>query len=97
MTKLTREDILRLAQLVRIDLTDAEIEEFTLEFSEILQYVEQLQAVDVAGLKPTTQVTGLVNVMRDDEERDYGYKSADLLKNVPEVENGQIKAKRMIG
>ena len=96
MAKLTRDDVLKLARLARIDLTDQEIDEFAGEFSEILEYVEQLQSVDITGLKPTTQVTGLTNVTRDDEERDYGYDPKELLKNVPSVENDQIKVKRMI-
>src|SRR4051812_24689971 len=97
MAKLTREDVLKLAQLARLDLSEAEVEEFSQELSEILQYVEQLSDVDVKGLKPTNQVTGLTNVTRDDEVKDYGYKPKDLLKNVPEVEDDQIKVKRMVG
>lgn len=97
MSKLTREDVLKLAQLARLELSDDEIEDYKKELSEILEYVEQLQAVDVKGLKPTNQVTGLTNVTRDDEIRDYGYKAADLLKNVPAVQDNQIKAKRILG
>lgn len=97
MAILSREDVLKLARLARIDLSDEEVEEFTAEFDEILQYVEKLQQVDIAGLKPTSQVTGLTNVTRADEVRDYGYKPEDLLENVPAVEKNQIKVKRMIG
>lgn len=96
MAKLTREDVLKLARLARLELTDDEIEEFSAELSEILQYVEQLQSVDVSGLKPTNQVTGLTNVTRADEVIDYGYAAVDLLKNVPAVKNNQIKVKRML-
>jgi aspartyl-tRNA(Asn)/glutamyl-tRNA(Gln) amidotransferase subunit C len=97
MAKLTREDILKLAQLARLDLTDDEVEEYCAELSAILQYVEQLASVDVADLQPTNQVTGLENVTRPDEARDYGYQPAELLKNVPEVKDDQIVAKRMVG
>lgn len=97
MTKLTREDVLKLAQLARLQLTEDEIKEYQAELSEILQYVEQLQSVNVAKLKPTNQVTGLTNVTRDDEVHDYGYEPKDLLKNVPAIEADQIKVKRMIG
>jgi aspartyl-tRNA(Asn)/glutamyl-tRNA(Gln) amidotransferase subunit C len=97
MADLTRDDILKLAQLARIDLTDDEVDEFAGELTAILHYVEQLDSVDISGLQPTSQVTGLVNVMRTDEIRDYGYAPADLLKNVPEVEDSQLKVKRMIG
>ena len=97
MTKLTREDVLKLAHLARLELSEEEISEFSSELTEILQYVEQLQSVDVAGLDPTNQVTGLTNVARKDEVHGYGYKPADLLKNVPETKDNQIKVKRMLG
>ena len=97
MAQLTRDDILKLARLARLDLSESEITEYSAELSEILQYVEMLQQVDVAGLAPTNQVTGLTNVTRDDEIVDYGYQVSDLLKNVPSVENDHIKVKRMLG
>ena len=80
-----------------MDLSEAEITEFVGELSEILQYVEQLREVDVTGLKPTNQVTGLTNVTRPDAVADYGYAPRDLLKNVPSVQNDLIKVKRIIG
>jgi len=97
MAQLTRDDVLRLARLARIELEEDEIEKFAQEFSAILQYVEQLQSVDVDGLEPTSQVTGLKNVMRSDEVIDYGYKAKKLLENVPKVEKDLIKVKRMVG
>ncbi len=97
MAHLTRDDVLKLARLARIDLTEDETEEFTAEFSAILQYVEQLQSIDIEGLEPTSQVTGLTNVKRPDEVKDYGYSPADLRGNVPGMQDGQIKVKKMIG
>jgi aspartyl-tRNA(Asn)/glutamyl-tRNA(Gln) amidotransferase subunit C len=97
MADLSREDIIKLAALARLDLSDDEIAEYSQELTEILHYVEQLQNVDVAGLQPTNQVTGLTNVMREDDVIDYGYQPQDLLKNVPDVQDDQIKVKRMIG
>lgn len=97
MAKLTREDVVKLASLARINLSDDEVTEFADELSAILQYVEQLSNVDVSGLQPTNQVTGLTNVMRDDEVKDYGYQPLDLLKNVPKTQDNMLKVKRMIG
>jgi aspartyl-tRNA(Asn)/glutamyl-tRNA(Gln) amidotransferase subunit C len=97
MAKLTREDVLKLARLAKLDLSEEEIAEFSGELSAILEYVEQLKNVEVDGLKPTNQVTGLTNVTRPDEVKDYGYQAADLLKNVPVIEDNQIKVKRMLG
>jgi aspartyl-tRNA(Asn)/glutamyl-tRNA(Gln) amidotransferase subunit C len=97
MADLQRDDILKLAQLARLDLTDEEIDEYKSELSAILGYVEQLQSVDVGNLKPTNQVTGLENVYREDEIIDYGYDPKDLLSNVPSVKDNQIKVKRVLG
>jgi len=97
MAKLTRDDVLKLAKLSRLQLTDEEITQFTEEISAILQYVEQLQNVDLKGVEPTSQVTGLVNVTRPDVEKSYGPTAEDLLKNVPETEDRHIKVKRMLG
>jgi aspartyl-tRNA(Asn)/glutamyl-tRNA(Gln) amidotransferase subunit C len=96
MAKLTRDDVLKLAGLAKLELTDKEVERFQKEMNEILGYVEQLQSVDVEGLEPTHQVTGLKSVMRKDEVKDYGISRDALLKNVPAVENGQIKVKRVL-
>ncbi len=86
-----------MARLARLKLSDDEVEQYRGELSDILQYVEQLQSVDVEGLEPTHQVTGLTNVTRKDETKDYGYKPADLLNNVPAVKDNQIKVKRTLG
>jgi len=97
MAKLTRDDVLKLARLSRLKLTEEEIEKFQGEISDILGYVEMLNKVDADNLRPTYQVTGLTNVTRPDEIVDYGVTPAELLKNVPEKEDNYIKVKRMIG
>ena len=97
MAKLSRGDVLKLAKLAKLSLTPEEVELYREEISEILGYVELLQNVEVDDLIPTYQVTGLKNVTRPDEAIDYKIKREDLLKNVPEVEDGQIKVKRVLG
>jgi aspartyl-tRNA(Asn)/glutamyl-tRNA(Gln) amidotransferase subunit C len=96
MSKLTRDDVLKLARLSRLKLTDEEIEKFRTELSEILEYVEKLNQADVQGTEPTQQVTGLKNVMRPDEIHDYGYMHGELLKNAPATEKHMFKVKRVL-
>jgi aspartyl-tRNA(Asn)/glutamyl-tRNA(Gln) amidotransferase subunit C len=96
MAHLTREDVLKLARLARLELSAEEVDQFAQEISAILGYVEQLQDVDTDGLEATSQVTGLVNAMRTDVVKDYGQTSEELLKNVPAIEKGQIKVKRIL-
>jgi aspartyl-tRNA(Asn)/glutamyl-tRNA(Gln) amidotransferase subunit C len=97
MADLTRDDVFKLARLARLTITEEEADKYRVELSEILKYVEQLQSADVEGLEPTTQVTGLKNVMREDEVADYGVSPDDLLKIAPETEDRHVKVKRMIG
>lgn len=97
MSKLTKQEVLNLAELVRLELTSDEAESFTTELSAILDFVEQLNEVDVKDLEPTNQVTGLTNVTRPDEVQDYGYKLADLQANLPASKDNLIKVKRMLG
>lgn len=96
MSRLSRDEVLKLAKLSRLRLTEEETERFRGELSAILEYVETLDKADTAGLKPTYQVTGLKNVMRQDKVREYGYQPADLLKNAPAVQDGQFKVKRVL-
>lgn len=97
MIKISRDDVLKLARLARLRLSDKETEQFAAEFAEILEYVEQLKNADTEGLRPTYSVHGLTTVTRPDTEIDYQAKQSELLKNVPNVEAKQIKTKRMIG
>ncbi len=97
--KLSKEDILKLAKLSRLDLTDEEVERFRAELSSILDYVEQLDSVDVSGLKPTYQVTGLTsqdeNATREDMVTEQ-VPHDELMKNVPDSDGRHIKVKRMV-
>jgi aspartyl-tRNA(Asn)/glutamyl-tRNA(Gln) amidotransferase subunit C len=96
MAKLTREDVLKLARLSRLQLTDEEVGQFTAEISAILGYVEQLQNVNLDGVEPTFQVSGQKNAMRTDKVKDYGATPAELLKNAPATEGGHIKVRRVL-
>lgn len=96
MAQLTRDDVLKLARLARLRLTDEEVAGFQDEIAAILGYVEQLQKVDLDDLPATYQVTGLANVMRPDEVADYGAAKKELLKNAPAVENDHFKVRRML-
>lgn len=96
MARLTTNDVLKLARLAKLDLSNEEAESLAGEITDILGHVEQLQGVDVDDLKPTYQVSGLKNVTREDVVKTYGADRGELLKNVPSVESNQIKVKRVL-
>lgn len=66
---LTSEQVKKVAKLANLPLTPEEEEKYSEQLSEILEYVEQLDKVDTSGVEPTFNVTGLNNVMDDDETR----------------------------
>jgi aspartyl-tRNA(Asn)/glutamyl-tRNA(Gln) amidotransferase subunit C len=97
MSKLSRDDVLKLAALSKLRLSNEEIENLRSELTEILDYVARLDGVDTADLNPTYQVTGLKNVTRTDEVKDYGYKVEALLKNAPvDPQDNHFKVKRVL-
>lgn len=96
MTKISAAEIRKLATLSQLKLSDQEIEDYQADLSAILSYVEILKDVDVSNLEPTSQVTGLTNVLRQDKILDYGVSADELLNNAPEVLDHQFKVKRII-
>lgn len=96
MATLTKDDVLKLAKLAKLSLSADEVELFAQEISEILKYVEQLNSAALEGIEPAYQVTGLANVTRPDEILDYGATPEQLLANVPAIDNGQIKVKKIL-
>ena len=98
MAALTKEQVLKLAALSRLQLTDKEVEQFQEDLSKILEYVEQLESIDVEGLTPAYQV-GLMpgqNRARVDEVSQYQATADDLKKLPPQMDNDYIKVGRMI-
>lgn len=65
--KLTKDQVKHVAKLANLPLTDEEVTKFEEQLSETLDYVDQLNEIDTAGVEPTSQVTGLENVLREDE------------------------------
>lgn len=64
--KLDITQVQKVATLASLPLTSAEEERFSKELSETLDYVAQLESVDTKGVEPTSQVTGLENITRED-------------------------------
>ena len=96
MTQISRDDVLHLAQLSRLELDDGEVEGLRTDISNILGYVEQLNKLDTTGVEPTYQTTGLSNVWRDDTVIDYRISREELLARSPEVADFQIKVPKVL-
>ncbi len=97
MAKISKEQVLKLATLSRLQLSDEEVQKYQEDLSRILDYFEQLESIDVEGLKPAYQVGVECNSMRADETVDYQAKPEDLRKLPPKRDGDYIEVGRMIG
>lgn len=89
---LSKDDIKKCAKLARIDLTAEEEDKFLNQLSSILGYCEKLNELDLEGVEPIYQVTGQINIFREDEITNTS-RASDMLRNAPEQEGGFIKVK----
>ena len=64
-----REQVLHVARLARLQLTEDEVERMASELSGILEHVERISELDLDGVEPTSHVIELENVLRPDEPR----------------------------
>ena len=97
MSTLSKQDVVRIAELARLELSDDELELFTRQLGDILTYVEQIRALDTTGVAPTSQVLNRP-VDRDDVPAPTLSRS-ELLGNAPDaaMEAGLFKVPRVIG
>jgi aspartyl-tRNA(Asn)/glutamyl-tRNA(Gln) amidotransferase subunit C len=64
-----REQVLHVARLARLELSDDEVERMSRELTTILEHVERISELDLDGVEPTSHVVELENVLRPDEPR----------------------------
>ena len=105
---ISNKDIEHIAKLARLGLAQEEIRKFQRELSTILDYMEKLKEVDVAGVIPTSHSVEIENVMREDIEKSKitgreadspegcNQKSKRLLDLAPETKNGYLKVKSIL-
>lgn len=94
---LTAEEILHIATLARIGLTEKDVEKYQHDLSEILDYFRKLEEVDVEGVEPIGHITGMQNTFRTDKHDDFGSLGKEaVMQNVPEVKDGYIKVKSVL-
>jgi len=95
--KLTGEQVQRIADLARIELTLVEKEKFAEELSAVLDYFEQLKELDTGNIPVTSQVTGLVNITREDIVEDCDEETKKkILDGAPMKEGDYIKVKAVL-
>lgn len=66
-SQITNKQIIKLAKLAKLDLTVAESNLLTNQFTEIINYFNKLKRLNIKNIKPTSRVTGLTNIFREDK------------------------------
>jgi len=89
--KLSREEVLHIAALAKVGVTEADVEKFQEQLSNILENFEALQKLDTTGVPPTSQSIALQNVMADEVKPSLSVE--DVLSNAPQREEDFFKVK----
>jgi len=90
--RLTQEEVRHVAELAKLRLTDAEIEQFAGQLSAILDYAESLREVDTGDVPPTPYILPLTNVMRNDEPAP-SLTNDQALANAPDRDDGFFRVR----
>lgn len=80
-------DISHVAKLANLKLTASEEKTFEKQLGEVLNYISKLNELNTEKIEPTSNVTGLMNVSREDESKP-SLSQEDALKNAPKLHNG---------
>lgn len=96
MSAISIDDVKKLATLSALDLSDQEALAMQADLTQILEYVQQLQAVDTTDAEPTYQVHDLETVTRSDDVVDYGVSHDELLKNAPKHDGSSMVVPRVL-
>ena len=93
---ITRDEVSHLADLARIDLSDAELDHLAPQLAVILESIASIQGVAGDDVPPTSHALPLTNVFRDDVVRP-GLTAEEALSGAPEVEQQRFKVPRILG
>ncbi|BAB74891.1 Asp-tRNA(Asn)/Glu-tRNA(Gln) amidotransferase subunit GatC [Anabaena sp. FACHB-709] len=90
-----REQVRKVALLARLELTPEEEEQFTTQLGSILDYVEQLNELDVSNVPPTARAIDVSNITREDNLQPYADREA-ILSSAPEQEGEFFKVPKIL-
>ncbi len=91
----SKEEVLHIAALSRLNLTDKELEKYTTDLSNIVNYANELANIDIEGVKPTAHILDIKNVFRKDEV-EGSYDREKILQNAPTKAAGCITVPKVV-
>jgi len=93
--KISLKEVSHIAHLARLELTEEELERFSIQLSKILSYMDKLNELDTSNIEPTSHVIPIKNVFRDDEVFP-SLSSEEALRNSPERTENFFRVPRII-
>ena len=95
MTKITKEEVKKVAQLARLELNENEVNNHAEQLEKILEYIKELEKIDTDDIPCTTRAIEVTNVFRKDEEKEY-LNNEELLNLAPSREDKFFKVPKII-
>lgn len=95
MVNISKEDVLRTADVARIALSDEEAQTYSTQLTAMLNDVEKINEINTDGVALTTNGNDVKNVVRLDEPKKWNNHDA-IMKNAPDHEDGQFKVPTII-
>ena len=95
MTKITKEEVRKVAHLARLELNEDQINSHAKQLEKILEYVKQLEKINTEGVPCTTRAIEVTNVFRKDENKKSGC-AEELLELGPSREDKYFKVPKII-
>lgn len=93
--KITKEDVIKTANLARLNPDEKLMEKLALQIEDILKYVDTLQDVDTEGIEPAFHVIEKTNAFREDERRPHA-KKEEVLCNAPKSDDENFIVPKVI-
>ena len=95
MTKITKEEVEKVAHLARLELNENEVNNHAEQLEKILDYIRQLEKIDTENVPSTTRAIEVINVFRKDENKNYDC-NEELLELAPSREDKYFKVPKII-
>ncbi len=93
---ISREEVLYIARLARLEFDEEKVEEFTHQLGRVLDYINKLSELDLTDVEPTYHVLDMVSVMREDEVKE-SLSQEEALSNAPDAKDGFFRVPKIIG
>ena len=93
--KISKEDVVHVANLARLELSEESIEKFAGQIGEILDHVDSLKRVDTRGVSATSHAISLTNAFREDDMAEPAGRERSMT-NAPESEEGSFVVPKII-